>query len=115
LKRTVSERSLANLKPITGADDPRRYKGGPGPGLVSRIRHCLKTEVMVDGKTGDSITRADIIAETLVTLAEDGELEAIKVILAYTEGKPTQSLDVSGEVEHRVTIDSIRKAIGIVS
>jgi hypothetical protein len=111
----MSERSLANLKPISGADDPRRWKGGVAGGLVHRIKQCLRTEVMVDGKTGEPITRADIIAETLVALAEDGEMEAIKTILAYTEPKPAQGVELDGTVEHRVTVDAIRKAIGIVS
>jgi hypothetical protein len=45
----------------------------------------------------------------------DGDLDAIKLVWSYVDGKPTQGLDVSGEVEHTVSIVAIRRALGITS
>jgi hypothetical protein len=109
----TAQRSLRNLKPF-----PKGTSGNPGgrpkDGLLARIRAELeRPSGVVEG--GVPLTRADIIANTLVTLAEDGDLNAIKLVLAYTEGRPVQAVEHGGAIEHTVTIDAIRRAIGIIS
>ena len=42
-------------------------------------------------------------------------MSAAKLILAYVDGPPAQDVTVTGEIEHVVTIDAIRRAIGLAT
>jgi hypothetical protein len=107
----VSQRSLANLRPF-----PKGTSGNPGgrpkDGLLAKIRAELDrpSGVVEDGVPH---TRADVIANILVTLAEDGDLDAIKLVLAYTEGRPVQAVEHGGQIAHAVTVSALRKALGV--
>ncbi len=61
--------------------------GGPGAplgGLVAQLRAALL----------QSVTQADIreIGQGLVKLAKNGDMPAIKMLLSYTVGAPTQAI-----------------------
>jgi hypothetical protein len=116
-----------HLKPF-----PKGRSGNPGGrpkglSITAAVRRELQEaadlliarKVMGEGDVerwqAEALTKADVVAARVVAMALDGDLDAIKLVWSYVDGKPTQGLDVSGEVEHTVTIDAIRKAIGIVS
>ena len=108
----MDQRSLENLRPF-----PKGVSGNPagrpkGLSLLARINAELaKPAGTTEG--GRPLTQADVIAEGLVRRAASGDLEAIKLVLAYIEGKPAQVVAVGGRVEHALSIAAIRRAIGI--
>jgi hypothetical protein len=123
----MKQRSLQNLKPF-----PKGRSGNPGGrpkglSITAAVRRELAEvadllvarTVMGEGDVerwqAEALTKADVVAARVVAMALDGDLDAIKLVWSYVDGKPTQGLDVSGEVEHTVTIEAIRKAAGLIS
>lgn len=49
-------------------------------------------------------TKADREAciKTLAKDAKAGDKEAVKILMAYTFGKPKESVEIKGEIEHKV-------------
>jgi hypothetical protein len=78
--------------PAEGRDARGRFtknnKGGPGNPFARRVASLR--QVLLDTVTDDDM-RA--IAEELIALARQGELAAIKLLLAYVIGKPTESVN----------------------
>jgi Family of unknown function (DUF5681) len=121
----TDQRRLANLKPF-----PKGTSGNPGGrpkglSITAAVRRELQESAPLllarkvlgtDGAEGydaEPVTKADLVAARVVALAMDGDLDAIKLVWAYVDGKPAQAVDVSGRVEHNLTIEAVRRAIGL--
>ena len=91
-------------EPLPSASDgvvvpPRRPDGkfglgnsfGQGNPVLKKV-HALRARLL-DVVDEDAMDR---LGRQLLALAESGDLEAIKVLLAYTIGKPTAAIELSG-------------------
>jgi hypothetical protein len=88
----MSEPIQATAAPQTAASDAGRdsngrftkgNRGGPGNPFARQVAALRKA--LLDAVTVEDI---DAIAKKLLQLAKEGDLAAIKIILAYTIGKP---------------------------
>ena len=106
---SVSERSLANLRPFSGADDPRRGRGPkPNHSIVADLRKELQKHA-----PGTQIRQRELVAWKILQMALSGDAAYTKMLLEYTVGKPKETVEIERAVEHRPTIDAVRRAIGI--
>ena len=110
---------MANPNPNPLARFPRGQSGNPAgrPKAVLRpiILAQLEREVQVGKAT---VTEAEAVVSNLLAIARSKRPDAVsaaKLILAYVDGPPAQDVNVSGEVEHTVTVDAVRRAIGLVT
>lgn len=104
-----NERSLANLKPF-----PKGNNANPGGrpkdvSLLAEVYRILREPVT----EGSKQQKKHAVASTLVSLAMNGDMNAIKLIVAYTDGQPTQSVQIDADVQ--VTVTAIRKALELVA
>ena len=60
---------------------------------------------------GKERKRLEKIAETVLRLAEEGDMQAIKEIGDRLDGKPAQSVDLGGDLGFSVTIASEDSAL----
>ena len=86
----MNERSLANLKPFTGKDDPRRGKGGRPKGVS--LLTMLQKELDKPCVEGSKITKRQMFISRCVDLALAGRPDMIRLIWEYLEGKPDQTI-----------------------
>jgi hypothetical protein len=86
----------------TGRDSKGRFangnKGGPGSPFNRRVADLRRR--LLERLGGDTLEH---ILDRLVEMAEQGDLAAIKLVLAYTIGKPTAAVDPD-----RVEIDEFK-------
>ena len=100
-----------NLKPFTGADDPRRSHKPKGvPHSRTRLKRLLQlTENLTNPITqeieGFSIAEQLDLAQ--IIKARKGDTKAYTAIMDRLEGKPTQAVDVTTQGE-KVTGYDIR-------
>lgn len=86
------------------------------PKLVARIVKGTKKEPGVQGYNITElpdVQMADIVALLVVHLAVMGDLDAIKLVWAYMDGKPRETVDVTGSIEH-VQIDTAKRVLRVV-
>ena len=88
-----------NLKPFTGADDPRRANGPPKgvPHSKTRLKRLLQiTENLTNPITKE--TEGFSVAEQLdlaqIVRAKKGDTRAYTALMDRLEGKPTQYVDM---------------------
>jgi hypothetical protein len=73
-------------------NDPRiNRKGRPAKGAALTEILSDKLDAVKDGKT-----RREIVAERLIELAENGDIAALKYVFDRTDGKPKESVELSG-------------------
>lgn len=104
--------NLKSFKPGQSGNPSGRPKDRLRPALILEAAKLVKR-----GKV--EVTQAEALAANLFKLALSNRMVAVpaaKLILEYVDGKPTQALDVSGEIDHKVTsVETIRQAWGLVS
>ena len=61
------------------------------------------------------LRNVDLVAIRAVELAIRGDVGTLQTIWSYMDGKPTEHVDVTGEVEHSVTVEAVRRAIGLAT
>ena len=69
------------------------------------VRHGRKRDVISEG--GMKMSRKEAIAQKAWALALAGDLAAIKYIYDRIDGRPKESVDLSGDVDHTVRIDRV--------
>jgi hypothetical protein len=95
-------RQLANLR-------PRPWGPGEVPNPLGINGRPIRAALLRQA-TGD---QCDRLAAVVWRHALRGKPWAVQFLAERLEGKAPQEVDVSGEVEHTVTIENIRKALGI--
>ena len=104
---TVGAFSLCEVTSCHGEKDKPVYRGGKKP--MVKLTHALRIRLTEDP------SKANRIAEKLIEMALDGNLEAIKLIFDRLEGKAPQSVKMehSGTVDHKhnLTADERRDRI----
>lgn len=73
---------------------------GMKPGTLHFKTLLMRAIKEIGGKTKDgrSVDIDEIIVKKLITMAGDGNLKAIEMVLDRVDGKPTQALQLSGAV-----------------
>jgi uncharacterized protein with von Willebrand factor type A (vWA) domain len=101
------ERSIANLT-------APRFKPGQSGNPSGRPKNVLSKALRkkldeLESDAPDARSNADRIADKLVSLALDGNLEAIKVVLDRMEGRPRQtvSLTLDQREEYERMVDNL--------
>lgn len=90
---------LKNLKPFTGADDPRRVTGSVKKGIPhskTRLRRLLElTENLTNPITHEveGFTVLEQLDLAQIIKARKGDTKAYNAILDRLEGKPQQTID----------------------
>lgn len=92
------ERSLANLRPFRKGQSGNPA-GRPKAVLSAALRKKLEE---FDPRADGAQTNAERIAERVVALAVEGNLEAVKICLDRLEGRPRQSVTVTTGSRERV-------------
>ena len=103
--------ALTRFRPGQSGNPGGRPRAVLRPILLAR----LAREVTV-GKV--TMTEAEALVSNLLTIARSKRPDAVsaaKLILAYVDGPPAQDVNVTGEVEHTVTVEAVRRAIGLVT
>ena len=78
----------AQGKPFTKNDSRINRKGRPKKGqALTEILHDALDEVKSNGKT-----RREVITEKIITLAEKGDIIALKYIFDRIDGKPVETI-----------------------
>lgn len=98
----------AKVRLLLGAQAP--------PKLIAKIVRGSKQQPGMQGYDAEAITdvqMADIVALRVVHLAVMGDLDAIKLVWAYMDGKPRETVDVTGSIEH-VQIDTAKRVLRVV-
>lgn len=80
-----------NLIPFTGADDPRRVNGIPP--IVSDIKAFIREGLNEETSKGSGTTKLEALRAKLFKMANEGNLKALELAMAYGYGKPTQQID----------------------
>lgn len=70
--------------------------------LASLLKEAIDQKCLKDKQKR---TWAEIINEQLLIKAGNGDLQAIRLIYEYVEGKPNQKQDVAGEITIKVVYD----------
>jgi len=96
LKSPDKTASKRDAKGRFGAGNNANPLGRPrlGTGLTDLLRGKLAVEV-APGKT-----RADGLAEILLTKAEEGDLTALRIVYERLEGRPAETLSISGDMQY---------------
>ena len=76
---------------FTSGDPRQNRKGRPKKGTALTDILNLK----LDEKSESGIMRREIVAEKLITLAEGGDVVALKYIFDRTDGRPKESIDLT--------------------
>ena len=104
----------ANLRRL-----PKGVSGNLGGRPTAVLRPILLAQLEREVQVGKvTMTEAEAVVSNLLAIARSKRPDAVsaaKLILAYADGPPAQDVVVSGEVEHTVTIDAIRRAIGLAT
>jgi hypothetical protein len=88
--RTVSPKSLANLRPFKKG---KEWNGNAGGRPKSRLQsEAYRAELAKEDNQG--ITNAEKLAKCMVKAAIRGNVSAAKHIAEYTEGSPRRTFDV---------------------
>jgi len=66
---------------------------------LTKITESLREQVAREHPEMPEKTIADVVAQTLVTMALSGDLAAIRELLDRTEGKPKQAIDLDVSVQ----------------
>jgi hypothetical protein len=61
------------------------------------------------------LTGNDLLGMVIVTMAMKGNPKIIAMLWDHVDGKAHQALDVSGNVEHKVSVEAVRKALELVA
>lgn len=102
-----------NLKPFTGADDPRRSNGRPKgvPNAKTRYQRILnlieRIKNPVTGET-EEFTVAEVLDLKLIEKARKGDIRAYQEVMDRLEGKAQQSIDMN--VDGKVSIVTVKWA-----
>jgi hypothetical protein len=91
--KMVTQKQLANLKPVKPGD-PSRNPGGR-PKHWRALSELLRDELAKKHLSSD-LTNYEIIVQMLVAKAVRGDQKAAELVLAYAEGKPAQSVALTG-------------------
>jgi len=112
----VKKNSLKNLRPqIAGQPAPanagrKKLADTPWRPLSEDVKKLLDDMTDVVTKTADGKTLVqektfrEQILRKLMTKAANGDLRAMEILFDRTEGKPSQALQLSGEVKQDVNI-----------
>ena len=88
--RTVSPRSLANLRPYKSG---KEWTGNAGGRPKSKLQsEAFRAELAKEDK--DGVTNAEHVAKRMVADAKKGKVSASKHVAEYVEGAPRQAFDV---------------------
>jgi hypothetical protein len=93
---------------VVGKPFPPGQSGNPGGrpkgrSITALLREGMdKTALAIGVKLAEGQTVAEGITDKLLSMALDGNMESIAVILDRTEGKVSQPLDVTGETVQTV-------------
>lgn len=93
-----------NLKPFTGADDPRRMNGKP-KGMEhssTRLKRLLSlSEKMANPVTGEieGFTVLEQMDLALIIKARKGDIKAYQAVMDRLEGKPPQAIKYDGTIK----------------
>ncbi|HZS05320.1 MAG TPA: DUF5681 domain-containing protein [Blastocatellia bacterium] len=96
-KQAVSRRSNGQFAPGNTEGSDSRFKPGESGnpnGRRGSVVDALRRQLGEDCPDDRSRTHAEAIAEKLISLAEAGEVPAIRELLDRIEGKPRQALDI---------------------
>lgn len=77
--------------------------------LIAEVRKILLEPV----SKGSKIQRKHMVAATLVNLAQAGDMNAIKLIISYTDGQPVQKIDM--ELDAQITVQAVREAVKLIA
>ena len=93
--------------------------GNPGGCPTAVLRPILLAQLEHQVRVGTAtMTEAEAVVGNLLAIARSRRPDAVsaaKLILAYVDGPPQQDVNLTGEVEHAVMIDAIRRAIGLAT
>ena len=78
-------------KPFIKGDERINKSGRPAKGAALTEILNSKMDAVKDGKL-----RREIIAERLLTLAEGGDFNALRYVFDRTDGRPKESVELSG-------------------
>jgi hypothetical protein len=88
--------NLKTLKPFKkGVDERRNTAGRP---RLTKLTDSLRQQIAETNPDAPEETIAEQIAQTLITLALSGDVQAIKEIANRTEGLPKQSIDLDLQI-----------------
>lgn len=89
-----------SLKPFKKGNDPRRnLKGRTDKGIVTDIKEYIRQKLAEPASQGSNDTRLDALTAKLLQKAYNGEIKALELCMAYGWGKPSQQIDVSGNMQ----------------
>lgn len=100
--------AAANLKPFTGADDPRRVTGSINKGKQhssTRLKRLLYlTENLKNPVTGEleGFTVLEQLDLQQIIKARQGDTRSYNSLLDRLEGKPRETVAFEGEIKHNV-------------
>jgi hypothetical protein len=88
-------KNMANLKTLKpfkkGVDERRNTAGRP---RLTKLTDALRQQIAETNPDAPEETIAEKIAETLITLALSGDVQAIKEVFDRCEGRPKQAIDL---------------------
>jgi hypothetical protein len=86
----VSDQQDAKGRFLPGNNFGSRATSKPKRKITNRILELLDEEVLA------GTSRAKVIADKVVSMAEAGDMQAINFVADRTEGKVTQAMEISG-------------------
>lgn len=96
----MSDKRINNLKPFTGADDPRRSNGRPKgvPNTKTRLQRFLNLlEEHKNPVTGEleEFTIAELLDLQQIVKARQGDSKAYTILMDRLEGTPKSAVDIT--------------------
>ncbi len=93
----MGKRGNPNIREVSKATQFKPGQSGNprGPGKAVSITRLVRAELMKPATEGSSVTKGDLVAAKIVSMAQDGDRVIAPLVWRYMDGDPKAAADMT--------------------